>query len=281
MSEGNWSASSGTIGVILATMAALAAVEAVLPLRERARSGVRMRANLALTFITFATNIGWNALLIAALVKAQSTGFGLLSAWPLPPWFAVGAVVLALDLTFYVSHVAMHHVPAFWRFHSVHHADPAVDVTTTIRQHPGEGVIRYAFLIIAATALGASPQAFAVYRLWSVVNALFEHANIRVPHKLDALLATIITTPNMHKVHHSRAPEQSNTNYGNIFSIFDRAFETFTPTHYGLDIAYGLNDVAHEREQTTTVLLLQPFSRRDPLKRSLQEIPSREHMKQT
>jgi sterol desaturase/sphingolipid hydroxylase (fatty acid hydroxylase superfamily) len=127
------------------------------------------------------------------------------------------------------------------------------------------------FLSIAAVALGASPQAFAVYRSWSALNALFKHANLRMPRKLDALLATIITTPNMHKVHHSRTPEQSNTNYGNIFSIFDRAFETSTPTHHGIDVAYGLNDVAHERAQTTTVLLLLPFSRRDPLKRSLQE----------
>jgi sterol desaturase/sphingolipid hydroxylase (fatty acid hydroxylase superfamily) len=137
MPEANWSASFGTIGVILAAMAALAAVEAVLPRRERVRSGVRLRANLALTLITFATNIGFNALLIAALIEAQSTGFGLLSALPLPPWVSIGVVVLVLDLTFYVSHVAMHHVPAFWRFHSVHHADPAADVTTTIRQHPG------------------------------------------------------------------------------------------------------------------------------------------------
>jgi sterol desaturase/sphingolipid hydroxylase (fatty acid hydroxylase superfamily) len=94
--------------------------------------------------------------------------------------------VLALDLSFYVAHVAMHRVPAFWRSHRVHHSDPVIDVTTTIRQHPLEGLIRYAFMATFACAFGVGLGAFIVYRTWSVLNGLLEHANLRVPRWLEA-----------------------------------------------------------------------------------------------
>src|SRR4030095_11144901 len=103
-------------------------------------------------------------------------------------------------------------VPAFRLFgrsHGGHHADPAVDVTTTVRQHPGEGVIRYAFMAAFAIAPGASPAAFAVYRAWSALHGLLEHANVRIPSWLDRLLVLFVSTPNMHKIHHSRAPEET------------------------------------------------------------------------
>jgi sterol desaturase/sphingolipid hydroxylase (fatty acid hydroxylase superfamily) len=141
----------------------------------------------------------------------------------------------------------------------VHHSDPAVDVTTTIRQHPGEGVIRYVFMAAFAIALGAPPAAFAVYRVWSVVNGLLEHANLRVPRRLDAALALVVTSPNMHKVHHSRVPSETDTNYGNVFSFFDRLFGTFTPTERGERIAYGLEDLDDASSQTTLGLLAMPF----------------------
>jgi sterol desaturase/sphingolipid hydroxylase (fatty acid hydroxylase superfamily) len=262
MAGANSPSSVETVVVIVAVMAVVALIEVAMPLRDRSGwNRARVRSNLALTLITFATNAGFNALLVAALLRAELAGFGPLRALSLPPAVEIAVVVLVLDLTFYISHVAMHHVPAFWRFHRVHHSDPLVDVTTTIRQHPGEGVIRYAFLAITAIALGASPYAFAVYRLWSALNGLLEHANVRVAPKLDALLATIITTPNMHKVHHSRVPHETNSNYGNIFSIFDRALGTFTPTQRGLNVNYGLDELDHEHEQTTPALLGLPFRR--------------------
>jgi sterol desaturase/sphingolipid hydroxylase (fatty acid hydroxylase superfamily) len=141
----------------------------------------------------------------------------------------------------------------------VHHSDPAVDVTTTIRQHPGEGVIRYFFMAAFAVALGATPGAFAVYRLWSVLGGLLEHANVRTPRRLDSLLSLVVTTPNMHKVHHSRRADETDTNYGNIFSLFDRLFATFTSAARGVSIAYGLDGYDDRRLQTTAGLLAMPF----------------------
>lgn len=130
---------------------------------------------------TVATNTLLNAALVAALFWLQSHGVGVLHRVSLRPLTSAVIVVVALDFAFYVAHVAMHEIPVFWRFHCVHHSDPAVDVTTTIRQHPGEGIIRYAFMAAFAIPLGASPGAFAVYRVWSALGGLLEHANVRVP----------------------------------------------------------------------------------------------------
>jgi sterol desaturase/sphingolipid hydroxylase (fatty acid hydroxylase superfamily) len=249
-----------TIGVILAAMAVVAWLETIVPLHARGRwNNVHLRPNLALTLITFATNVFLNAALLLTLAWLQSKGLGVLHVFALPPLMAAAIVVVALDFSSYVAHVAMHGSPGLWRFHGVHHSDPAVDVTTTIRQHPGEGVIRYVFMAAAATALGAGPGAFAVYRMWSALHGLLEHANIRVPRRLDTLFSLVLATPNMHKVHHSRTARETNTNYGNVFSLFDRLFSTFTPSQRGVSIIYGLDGFDDPATQTAAGLLAMPF----------------------
>ena len=252
--------SAATIALILAFMALLAIVEAAIPLRARGQwNGRHLGPNLALTFLTFATNFVLNLAIVAALVWLQSTGGGLFNVVRVaPPWATLG-VVLSLDFSFYVAHVAMHKVPLFWAFHKVHHCDPAVDVTTSLRQHPVEGVIRYVFIALVAFPLGAGPAAFAVYRTWSALNALLEHANIRAPAWLDGLLSLITTWPLMHKVHHSRNPDETDSNYGNIFSWWDRLFFTFTKSSRGAEIAYGLEGHDAPAQQTVAGLLAMPF----------------------
>jgi len=249
-----------TVAGILVTMAIVALVEAAVPLHERGRWGrFHVQPNLALTFITFATNTFLNAWVVITLFWLEAKGFGLLRLVSVGPLVAGAIAVLLLDFSFYVAHVAMHWVPSFWRYHRVHHADPAVDVTTSIRQHPGESVIRYAFMAAIAFAIGASPGAFAVYRVWSALNGLLEHANIRTPLWLDRALSLVTTWPNMHKIHHSRSATQANTNYGNITSLFDRVFGTFTPSRHGVNVVYGLDGFDDPASQTTAALLAMPF----------------------
>ena len=255
-----YQSSVGSVGVILIAMAVVALIETAIPLHARGRwNRAHLGPNLALTFITFATNVFFNAALVMTLTSLESSGVGLLHMLALPPLMTVAMVVLALDLSFYVAHVAMHRIPAFWRFHSVHHSDPAVDVTTTIRQHPGEGVLRYAFMAAFAIPLGATPAAFAVYRVWSALSGLLEHANIRVPLWLDTLLSLVFSWPNMHKIHHSRDVRYTDTNYGNIVSLWDRLFLTFTPARYGEKIVYGLDGFDDPNSQATAGLLVMPF----------------------
>jgi sterol desaturase/sphingolipid hydroxylase (fatty acid hydroxylase superfamily) len=250
-----------TVGAILGAMAAIALIEMIVPLHARGRWGrFHLVPNLALTFTTFGTNILMNAAIVMALAWMSSNRMGLLRTAAVGPTAEWIIVAVLLDFAFYTVHVTMHRSALLWRFHSVHHSDPAVDVTTTIRQHPGESVIRYVAIAAVAIPLGASPAAFAIYRLWSVLNGLVEHCNIRVPVALDALLTWVTSTPNMHKIHHSRRPNETNTNYSNIFSIFDRVFKTFTPSPRGLNIEYGLAGLDQPVMQTTFGLLAMPFA---------------------
>jgi sterol desaturase/sphingolipid hydroxylase (fatty acid hydroxylase superfamily) len=250
-----------TIVVILVAMALISALELAIPLHRRtARNRAHVLPNLVLTAITFATSALLNALVVGMLVWLQAKGLGLLNVVTVAPWLALAAVVVVLDLAFYVSHVAMHKVPAFWRVHKVHHSDVVVDVTTTIRQHPFEGLIRYAAIIVAAGALGASPAAFAVYRSALALNALLEHANIRVPRAMDRALSWITTWPNFHKIHHSRAVHECDSNYGNLFSWWDRLFSTFTPAARGAQVETGLAGYDDPSQQTTGALLAMPFA---------------------
>lgn len=252
--------SAATIGAILLTMAVVAWIETVVPLHVGARaSRAHRRPNLALTLITFGTNVFLNAALVSSLMLLSTFGFGVLNRFPLAPLAALVVTLLVLDLSFYVAHVAMHKMPAFWAYHVVHHCDPVVDVTTTIRQHPVEGVIRYAFMAVFALLLGAAPAAFAVYRAWSALNGLLEHANVRVPAWVDSALSLVTTWPSMHKVHHSRIPAETDSNYGNIFSFWDRLFATFTPAARGTNIDYGIDGLDDTATQTTKGLLWLPF----------------------
>jgi len=251
-----------TIGYLLAGMAILAVVETLVPLHARRRENrAHLRPNLALTFITFATNLVWNAGVLALIIWLESNHFGLLRWLSVPALPAAFLAVAALDLAFYAAHVSWHKFPSLWRFHAVHHSDPALDVTTTIRQHPVEGMLRYAAIAAMAIAIGPSLSAFASYRAASAINALFEHANFRAPLWLDRSLSLVTTWPYLHKVHHSRLPEQTDTNYGNLFSFWDRLFGTFTPSAQGRTIHYGLEGYDRPELHTTAALLALPFRR--------------------
>jgi sterol desaturase/sphingolipid hydroxylase (fatty acid hydroxylase superfamily) len=254
-----------TIGGILAAMAVVAAVEALIPLHARGRwARAHLAPNLALTAITFATNSFLNAALLAGLFWLEQRGFGLLNALALPPLAAGALAVVLLDFSFYLAHVGMHRIPSWWRVHRVHHADPFVDVTTTIRQHPLEGLIRYAFMGAFAFALVPTPAAFGVYRLWVALSGLLEHANLRCPLRLDRALSLVATWPHMHKIHHSRVAAQTDSNYGNLFPWWDRLFGTFTPSREGVAIDYGLEGFDDAAAQTTRGLLRSPWRDHSP-----------------
>jgi sterol desaturase/sphingolipid hydroxylase (fatty acid hydroxylase superfamily) len=251
-------ASLSSLPVVLLAMAIAALVEAAIPLRSHARERARLGANLGLALVALTTYALLYGALAVALASLRERGFGLLDQLALSAPGEVAATVLALDLSAYAAHVSMHKLPLLWRAHRVHHGDRAVDVTTALRQHPGETLVRFGFTAACAVALGAAPAAFAIYRSASAFGALFEHANIRLPLWLDGFLSLAITSPNLHKVHHSQDVRFTDTNYGNIFSIWDRLARTFTPAHFGTDIVYGLDESASPA-RTTAAQLAGPF----------------------
>jgi sterol desaturase/sphingolipid hydroxylase (fatty acid hydroxylase superfamily) len=251
------------IATLLVAMAVVAAIETRIPLHPPGYwNRAHLKPNLVLTFLTLATNVFLNAALLALILWLESKHFGLLRWLSIPSLAAAVIAVLVLDLAFFAVHFCCHKIPSLWRIHAVHHSDPVLDVTTTIRQHPMDGLLRYATMAVVVLAIGPSPGAFAVYRVASALNALIEHANIRAPRWLDRLLSLVTSWPHMHKVHHSRSRAQTDSNYGNLFSFWDRLFGTFTPSWEGTKVSYGLEGFDHPAIQTTKGLLTLPF--RDP-----------------
>jgi sterol desaturase/sphingolipid hydroxylase (fatty acid hydroxylase superfamily) len=215
--------------------------------------------NLVLTGSLVALNLALDRLALLAGVRPPAPGGGLLGLLALPGWAYLVAVVVALDGVTYLAHLLMHKVPAAWRFHRVHHSDAQVDVTTAFRQHPLESVWRYSFLFVGAAALGASSTSVVVYLAWSALNAQFEHACIALPWRLDSALRVVISTPAMHRVHHSRRQPETDRNYSNIFSFWDRVFGTYRAPQAGESIDCGLDEFDTPATQRTGGLLVLPF----------------------
>ena len=244
---------------VLALMAVAAVIEVFIPLFERGISSEgRIAPNLSLTAVNLGVN--WLLTAVTAIVALDLKPPAILSALP----FAIQVVITVMLLDFmygYVSHVLLHKIPALWQFHRVHHSDPFVDVTTLQRQHPLETVWRFFFVTIPSWALGLPAAGILIYRLASRVNAVLEHSNIRVWRPLDRIGSFIWCTPNMHKVHHSNEQVETDTNYGNIFSVWDRLFRTFTITDRARHVIYGLQEADAAEARSLTALLMLPFHR--------------------
>jgi sterol desaturase/sphingolipid hydroxylase (fatty acid hydroxylase superfamily) len=215
--------------------------------------------NLALTGVLVALNFVLDRLAAAMGLLLPGNAAGLQRYAGLPGWANVVVVVVALDGLAYLAHVLMHKLSPAWRFHRVHHSDAHVDVTTAFRQHPLETVWRYSFLCAGALALGASTWSVAVYLGFSALNAQLEHADVSLPRRLDRVLRLFVSTPAMHRVHHSRAQADTDTNYSNIFSFWDRLFGTYRAPIAGERIACGLDDHDAPDQQRTVGLLALPF----------------------
>lgn len=235
------------VALLLVAMLVLALVEAWIPFRAPARRRERVVPNLALTLLFLALNL---------LLTVATAGQALAARVP-TIWLVIGGVI-ALDGAAYLAHVLMHKVPALWRLHCVHHSDRDVDVTTAFRQHPLETLLRFAFTALPALALGLPPESVALYRLLSGVNALLEHANVRVPRSLERMFGLVFVTPPMHKVHHSCVQAQTDSNYSNIFSLFDRVFGTWRPPAQEASIVYGLDEFNSSDELSLRNLLELP-----------------------
>ncbi len=249
------------VAAIVVLMALLAGVELALPLfaRPPARRHIAA-ANLRLMVATFAANWAMmaGATVLAVTFALESSGLMTQLGMPFAAQLAIGMVVLDFGYG-YLAHRAMHWSPVLWRVHRVHHSDPFVDVTTSFRNHPLESLWRYLFVLVPVGALGIPPEAVLLHRLLSTINAAFEHANIRVWAPLDRALSWIWVTPDMHKLHHSRERRETDSNYGNLFPIFDRLLATFTPTERATGVVYGLDDAEEAPATTLRCLLRAPF----------------------
>lgn len=243
---------------LLIACALLSSIEAVAPLFQYRRGRVRRALpNVLLSLGVVLTNLALasgTALFSAIVVKNK---MGLLAGVRSHPWLLVVLGVAGLDLFAYLAHLLLHKIPLGWRFHRVHHSELEVDVTTAFRQHPGETLWRILWQWLATAIFGLPFWIVPVYLSISSLNALLEHANVRTNERLDRFLRLLFVTPNMHKIHHSRFTAETDSNYSNIFSLWDRiggtytAWTNFRKLRYGLD---GFDDV-----QTVGSLIKEPF----------------------
>ncbi len=213
--------------------------------------------NLFFTATTIVVNFVLAFLLLRASDWAVAREVGVLFLLPALP-LAVQALVglLLLDLIgAWLAHWVEHKTPLLWRLHLIHHSDTHIDTTTANRHHPGESVIRFAFTLLAVVVTGAPMWLVFLYQSVSVVLSQFNHANIALPPALDRLLSWVIVSPDMHKVHHHYVLPYTDSNYGNVFSVWDRLFGTFMSMERAR-LVYGVDTHMDPAEHTTVGALL-------------------------
>lgn len=199
---------------------------------------------------------------VAVALWLEANGIGLFNQLNLGAGVELVAAIAILDLAIYWQHRAFHHFPLLWRAHRVHHSDTGFDVSLGLRFHPFEILPSMVYKLAVIGLLGASPIAVLVYEAMLLGFSLITHADIAVPLRLDRALRLVFVTPDWHRVHHSVHRAETNSNYGNILSVWDRIFGSYIPQprdgHPGMLI--GLDGFRAEQAQTVTALLRQPFS---------------------
>lgn len=165
---------------------------------------------------------------VGVAIYAQQHTMGLFNVIELNPWFVVIASVLVLDLAIYFQHVMFHAVPLFWRIHRMHHVDLDFDTTTGIRFHPIEIILSLLIKFCVILLIGAPIISVIIFEIILNATSLFNHGNVRMPLMLDRVIRWFIVTPDMHRVHHSVIPNETNSNFGFNLSVWDRLFGTYT-----------------------------------------------------
>lgn len=197
--------------------------------------------NLFFTVTTVIINFVLAFILLQTSDWTLANSFGLFHWFQFPLWVSIILAVLLLDFFgAWLAHYVQHKFKPFWMLHLIHHTDNHVDTTTANRHHPGESIIRFLFTTFGVLMLGAPIGMVLLYQSFSVVFSQFNHANIRLPKKLDHVLSFVIVSPDMHKVHHHLKLPYTDTNYGNIFSIWDRLLGTFSKMK-NEEIIYGID----------------------------------------
>ena len=278
------------LSMFLGIFVLMAVLEALLPARKAVLDRkVRWVGNLSMVVMgALVSRILLPATLVGVSLWAQQNGIGvfnvLLDAVPVDATSAnqrlnsgeplnasstylvhiviVTVSVLLLDMLIYWQHRLFHTVPMLWRFHKMHHADSHVDTTTGLRFHPVEIAMSLGIKAAAIVILGVPAVAIVIFEVALNGFAIFNHANIRLPQKWDDRIGLVLITQRLHRIHHSQAKSESNSNYGFSVSWWDRLFNSFTPRAAFSDetLPIGQKDVPAKRENASIkALLLQPF----------------------
>ena len=214
--------------------------------------------------------VGFNTLFTRALLASGAFGAAVLAGkggvgifhqvnWPW--WLELSLAIILLDMVVYFQHVLMHAVPILWRLHMVHHSDVDFDVTTGVRFHPLEIAFSMFIKIGAVILLGASPAAVVMFEVLLNATSMFNHSNVCIPKQVDRMLRWIVVTPDMHRVHHSIIPQETNRNFGFNLPWWDRVLGTYLsePSKGHEEMTIGLEQYRDPTQLTFMRLIALPF----------------------
>jgi len=237
--------------------------EVVGPRRKLSVSkGLRWINNLGIVFFnTLLLRFLAPLMAVGLAIMAEEENWGLLNNIAINSYVKLFLAVLILDLIIYLQHVMFHTVPWLWRLHRMHHTDLDFDVTTGSRFHPIEIILSMIIKMLIVAALGAPPVAVVIFEVLLNATAMFNHGNIRIHINADRILRLLVVTPDMHRVHHSVKPDETNSNYGFNFPWWNRLLGTYKaqPEDNHLKMTIGLNQFKESRYLRFHWLLIQPF----------------------
>jgi sterol desaturase/sphingolipid hydroxylase (fatty acid hydroxylase superfamily) len=244
-------------------LAFMAGLEAAFPRRRRTDGRWRRwPSNLGLVVLnTLVLRLVFPTAAVGVALGAEAQGVGLLPWLGLPAPVAVLVAIIVLDLAIYLQHVLFHAVPALWRLHRMHHADLDFDVTTGLRFHPVEILLSMVIKLAVVLALGAPAVAVLLFEVLLNATSMFNHANLRLPAWLDRPLRLVLVTPDMHRVHHSVVPRETNSNFGFSLALWDRLFGTYRaqPAAGHEVMTIGIEQFRDRRELRLDRMLTQPL----------------------
>ena len=248
---------------LISGLALFLSMESIIPLFKMDYNKLHHAGiNLIFTLITLIINLFGALLIIAGVNFNLKNKIGILYLiGDLPAWAYVIIGLALLDLIgAWLIHWIEHKVKWMWKFHLIHHTDPKVDATSGLRHHPGENIFRLLFTFLAVIITGASLGLVMLYQTVSAFFAALTHANIRVPGWINKYLSWIIVTPHFHKIHHHYVQPYTDSNYGNIFSVWDHLFKTVKTIDKMDNLVYGIDTHMSLKENSNIKnLLIIPF----------------------
>lgn len=222
---------------------------------------LRWTNNIGIVVIdTILVRLAFPVVAVGLAIISQERGWGFFNIFELPGPLVFVVSLLALDLAIYLQHVMFHAVPALWRLHRMHHADLEFDVTTGLRFHPGEILLSMGIKLAVVAALGPPAVVVLLFEILLNASSMFNHSNIKIPRSIDGVLRLLVVTPDMHRVHHSVDPKETNSNYGFNVPWWDRLLGTYRAQpakgHKGMDI--GIEQFRTRRDLWLDSMLTQP-----------------------
>jgi sterol desaturase/sphingolipid hydroxylase (fatty acid hydroxylase superfamily) len=252
------------LAIFVAVLSLLAVAERLWPARGDSKPASRQLSNFALVAIdTLLLRVAFPLLAVAFAIRMHEAGTGAFGRLDAPLWMEITLAILLFDVAIYAQHRLLHRVPLLWRMHRVHHTDLAFDVSTGLRFHPGEILLSMGYNLGVIALLGPSAITVACYEMLLVGFALITHANVSLPTGVDRLLRRVFVTPDWHRVHHSVHRDETDSNYGNILSLWDRIFASYRaqPRAGHVAMQIGLPQLRDAEFQSLSALLLQPARR--------------------